>query len=200
DLTIRFAERMVDRLEFVILVFAHGGGRRGKSRAKTGLTSSGLVWSDRIQDSVSFEDSKRFGKRHADMEAPPFARVPHPVDIETVRADAVDTGEGRIELFAAIVLHARPVTLEETISPRCPCALDIDYVIPLRWPDLRQETRFEEVANEGLASGDDDRLLRRVGRRRTGGAARRHPLLLSSHFFDPRLPSLTFVPGEQDVS
>jgi len=106
---------------------------------------------DRMQDTVRFEDPKRLDKRHAGVKPPPFARVPHPVDIETVRRPMrVDTGEGRIELFAAIVLHARPVTLEETISPRCPSALDIDYVIPFGRLDLRQEARFQDVANEGL--------------------------------------------------
>jgi hypothetical protein len=30
--------------------------------------------------------------------------------------------------------------------------MDIDHVVPLRRPDLRQETRLEDVANEGLAS------------------------------------------------
>jgi hypothetical protein len=130
---------------------------------KTGFMSSGLVWSDRVQDSVGFEDSKRFGKRHADMEALPFARVPHPVDIETVRPHAVDASEGRIELVAAIVLHARSVTLHKPVSSRRPRAMDVDHVVPLCRPDLRQETWFEDVANEGLARGDDDRLLQRVG-------------------------------------
>src|SRR3984957_3056007 len=163
-LTIRFAERTVDRLEFVILVFAHGGGRRGKSRTKTGFASGGLVWSDRVQDSVLFEDSLLLCKRHADMEAPPFARVPHPVDIETVRPHAVDASEGRMELVAAIVLHARSVTLHKPVSSRRPRAMDVDDVVPLRGPDLRQETWFEDVANDGLARGNDDRLFQRVGR------------------------------------
>jgi hypothetical protein len=68
-----------------------------------------------MQDSIGFEDSKRFGKRHAEMEAPPFARVPHPVDIETIRPHTVDPGEERIELVAAIlwlppcpILRAKP--------------------------------------------------------------------------------------------
>ena len=70
-----------------------------------------------MQDSVSFEDSKRLGKRNADMETPPFAGAPHPVDIETVRPHAVDAGEGRIELAAAIVLHAGPVALHKRYRP-----------------------------------------------------------------------------------
>ena len=62
---------------------------------------------------VRFDDSKRLPKRHTGMEPPPFARVPHPVDIEMVPSHPVDTSEGHIELLAAIVLisHACGNTL-----------------------------------------------------------------------------------------
>jgi hypothetical protein len=56
-----------------------------------------------VQDAVRFEDSKRLDKRHAGVKPPPFSRVPHPVNIETVWTYAVDAGEGRIELLAEIV-------------------------------------------------------------------------------------------------
>ena len=59
-----------------------------------------------MQDTVRFEDSKRLGKRQADVEPPPFARMPHPVDIKAVGAHAVDTGERRVKFLAAIVFHA----------------------------------------------------------------------------------------------
>jgi len=141
------------------------------------------VWSDRMQDTVGFEDSERLGKCHTDVEPPPFARVPHPVDIETVVSHAVDAGEWRVELLATIVFHARPIALHEPISPRRPRAMDVDHVVPFRRIDLRQEARFQDVANEGLANGYDHRLLQFVGWRRLGGASCPHPLLLSSHSF-----------------
>ena len=103
--------------------------------------------SDRMQDAVSFEDSKRLDKRHAGMEQPPFPRVPHPVDIETV-VPCGRAGERRIELLAAIVFHARSVALHKTISPRRPRAVDVDHVVPFRRPNLRQEARFQDVVNE----------------------------------------------------
>jgi hypothetical protein len=56
-----------------------------------------------MQDFVGFEDSKRFGKRHANMDAPPFARGPHPVDIETVRPHAVNGGKGASNLSPRVL-------------------------------------------------------------------------------------------------
>ena len=55
---------------------------------------------------IRFKDSQRLGKRDVDMEPPPFARVPHPVDIKSVRPHTVDAGEWRIEFLATIMLHA----------------------------------------------------------------------------------------------
>jgi len=135
--------------------------------------------SDRMQDAVSFEDSKCLDKRHAGMEQPPFPRVPHPVDIETVPSHAIDAGERRIELIAVIVFHARSVALHKTISSRRPRAVDVDHVVPFRRANLRQEARFQDVVNEGLASRDDRPLLRLVRLRRTGRARCWHPLFLS---------------------
>src|SRR6202790_3453353 len=146
---------------------------------------------DRMQDTVRFDDSKRLAKRHAGMKPPPFARVPHPVDIEAALSHAIDTGEGRIELFAAIVLHARPVALHETISPRRPGTMDVDHVIPFGRSDLRQEARLQDVANEALASRDDRPLLHLVRRRRPGRSSCRYPLLLSRHILDSSLRFFT---------
>src|SRR5208282_6775990 len=86
------------------------------SRTKMTPACGRAQGSDRMQHAVGFEDSKRLGKRHAGIKPPPFAGVPHPVDIKTVASHAVDAGEGRIELFAAIVRHARPVALHEALS------------------------------------------------------------------------------------
>jgi hypothetical protein len=110
-------------------------------------------------------------KRHTGMEPPPFAGVPHPVDIEMVPSHAIDTGEGFIELFAAIVLHTRPVALHETVSPRRPGAMDVDHVIPFGRSDLWQKARLQDVANEALASRDDCPLPHLV-RRDAGRGAR----------------------------
>jgi hypothetical protein len=137
-----------------------------------------------MQDAVRFEDSKRLDKRHAGVKPPPFSGVPHPVDIEAVSSHAVDTGEGRIELFAAIMLHARPIALDEAISPGRLGAVDIDHVVPFGRPDLRQEARFHYVANEGLAGGDDHLLFRPVRYRWPG---RGHP---QSHCFFRAIPPI----------
>jgi hypothetical protein len=69
-----------------------------------------------MQHAVRFEESKRVGECYTGMEPPPFARVPHPVDIKPVWSHAVDTVERRVELLAAIVLPSRPVALHEAIS------------------------------------------------------------------------------------
>ncbi|MBY5402388.1 hypothetical protein [Rhizobium leguminosarum] len=55
-----------------------------------------------MQHAVSFEDSQSLGKRYAGMKPPPFACVPHPIDIEPIGSHAVDAGEGSIELLAAL--------------------------------------------------------------------------------------------------
>jgi hypothetical protein len=49
-----------------------------------------------MQGVVRFEDSRRLGKGYAGMHRPPFARVPHPMDIKPVTSYAVASGEGRI--------------------------------------------------------------------------------------------------------
>jgi hypothetical protein len=35
--------------------------------------------------SIGLEDSKHLGKRQPDVQPPPFAGVPHPVDVEAIR-------------------------------------------------------------------------------------------------------------------
>jgi hypothetical protein len=76
---------------------------------------SGSQWGCRIP-SIS-RIFKRLDQRHAGMEPPPFSGVRHPVDIEPVRTYAVDASKWRIELLAAILLHVRPVALDEAILP-----------------------------------------------------------------------------------
>jgi len=57
---------------------------------------------------IGFDDLKRLGKCQAEMQAPPFSRVPHPVKVKPARSHAVDSGEARIEFRTLIVLHTRP--------------------------------------------------------------------------------------------
>jgi hypothetical protein len=64
-----------------------------------------------MQQAVSFEDSQRLGKRHPGMEPPPFACVPHPVDIKPISSRAVDAGEGGVELLA----ETGDLRMDETI-------------------------------------------------------------------------------------
>src|SRR5208282_1741403 len=54
----------------------------------------------------------------------------------------------RIELIPTIVFHARPVSLHEAISPRRPRAVDVDHIVPLGRPDLRQEPRLQDIAEK----------------------------------------------------
>lgn len=168
-IAIRLAEWAIDRLEFVVLIFAHGCGHRdlGRERAPTFGRAQGSDW---MQDAVRFEDVERLDERHADVEPPPLACMPHPVDIKAISSHAVDAGERRIELLAAIVFHARSVALHEAVTSGRPCAMDIDHIVPLRRPDLRQEARLQNVAHEGLAGRDDGFLFHIVHRRRARGA------------------------------
>jgi hypothetical protein len=122
-----------------------------------------------MQHAVRFEDSKRVGECYTGMEPPPFARVPHPVDIEPVWSHAVDTGERRIELLAAMVLPSRPVALHEAISLSGPSAPNVNDIVPFGRSDLRQEARFQDLANERFAGCDNRALLHSVDRGRPIG-------------------------------
>ena len=51
------------------------------------------------------------------MQQPPFARMPHPINVASVWSDAVQPGEGRVEPFAAILLPARPKPRDEAVPP-----------------------------------------------------------------------------------
>ena len=108
-----------------------------------------------MENGVRFENMKRLDERHAAIKPPPRPRVPHPVDIESVPPHAIDSGERRIELLAMNMLHARPVALHEAVASRCPCAVNVDHIIPFGRFDLRQEARLQDIAEEGLAGRDD---------------------------------------------
>ncbi|WP_292081347.1 hypothetical protein, partial [Mesorhizobium sp.] len=70
-----------------------------------------------MQEFIGFEDMERLGERHIRMQRPSFARMPHPIDVESVWSDAVQPGERRVELLAAILLPARPKPLDEAVPP-----------------------------------------------------------------------------------
>ena len=54
------------------------------------------------------------------MQAEPFSGVAMPLEVETVAADPVETGEGRVELFAEILREAGAVALNEAIPGAVP--------------------------------------------------------------------------------
>ena len=146
-----------------------------------------------MQQAVRFEDSKRVGKCYIGMESPPFVRVPHPVDIKPVWSRAVDTGERRIELLAAIVLPSRPVALYEAISLSGPRAPNVNDIVPFGRSDLRQEARFQDVANERFAGCDDRSLLHSVDRGRPFGPGRPDSPLFVCHTLDPYSSFADFI-------
>src|ERR1700693_1263049 len=131
-----------------------------------------------MQNDIRFENAKRLHERHAGIKPPPCPRMSHPVDIKIVRPHAVDPSERRIELRAAIVLHARPITLNEAIAPRCPSTADVDYVVPFGWRDLHQEAGLQDVPNELLAGPDDRPLLCLIWPRRPRSATKPSLFLL----------------------
>src|SRR5688572_11927673 len=136
-----------------------------------------------MQDTFGLEDAKRLGKRHAGVEPPPGPRVPHPVDIESVRPHANDPCKRRVELFAEIFCHARPVALEEPISSCRPGTANVDQVVPLGRPDLRQEARLQDVTDEGLAGRNDCSFLRFVRQYRPSRVALALGHVFHSPFF-----------------
>ncbi len=79
-----------------------------------------------MPDTVRFQQMKRLGERDAGVEPELFAGVPHPVDIESVSSHAIEPGERRIELFAPIMVHTRPVALHEAVSTCRPSAVEVD--------------------------------------------------------------------------
>jgi hypothetical protein len=84
------------------------------------------------------------------------------------------------------MFHARPVALNEAISPSRPDTANVDRVVPFGGLDLREETRLQDIADKCLAGRDDAQLFR-VGNPRGAGRAS-HPYFgfHSGHILDPR--------------
>ncbi|MEH2558036.1 hypothetical protein V1286_005565 [Bradyrhizobium algeriense] len=58
-----------------------------------------------------------------------------PLEVEAVAADPVETGEGRVKLFAEILRETGAVALNEAILGAVPLAEDVDGIVELRRPD-----------------------------------------------------------------
>src|SRR5712672_1908354 len=83
------------------------------------------------------------------MQAEPFAGVAMPLEIEAVAADPVETGEGRVKLFAEILRETGAIALNEAILGAVPLAENIDGIVELRRPDGGQEAGLQEVVDPG---------------------------------------------------
>ena len=64
-----------------------------------------------MQMSVGDHKFERVIERHAAMQRPPGARVPHPKDIETIRSDIVDPREWSVEFFDDAIFRGRSKAL-----------------------------------------------------------------------------------------
>src|SRR3981189_1805555 len=93
------------------------------------------------------------------MQAEPFSAVAMPLEVEAVAADRVETGEGRVHLFAEILRETGAVALNEAILGAVPLAEDIDGIVELRRPDGGQEAGLQEVVDQGLAGGGHPRVF-----------------------------------------
>ena len=87
------------------------------------------------------------------MQAEPFSGVAMPLEVEAVAADPVETGKGRVKLFAEILRETGAVALNEAILGAVPLAEDIDGIVELRRPDGGQEAGLQEVVDQVLAGG-----------------------------------------------
>src|ERR1700675_1192759 len=84
------------------------------------------------------------------MQAEPFSGVAMPLEVEAVSADPVETGEGRVKLFAEILRETGAVALNEAILGAVPLAKYIDGIVELRRPDGGQEAGLQEVVDQVL--------------------------------------------------
>src|SRR4051794_10894773 len=102
------------------------------------------------------------------MQAEPFSGVAMPLEVEAVTADPIETGEGRVKLFAEILRDAGAVALNEAILRAVPLAKDIDGIVELGRPDGGQKAGLQEVVDQVLAGGRHRRFFCR------GKTARSH--------------------------
>ena len=93
------------------------------------------------------------------MQAEPFSGVAMPLEVEAVAADPVETGEGRVKLFAEILRETGAVALNEAILGAVPLAEDIDGIVELRRLDGGQEAGLQEVVDQVLAGGGHRRFF-----------------------------------------
>jgi hypothetical protein len=84
-----------------------------------------LRYSMGMEQSFGPERVNRFGEGKAAMQAEPFSGVAVPLEVETITADPVEAGKGRVKLFAQILRETGAVALNEAILGAVPLAEDI---------------------------------------------------------------------------
>ena len=139
--------------------------QRTSGRVAEGLCPSGEPaldkgpCSDGVKKFAGFDGVECGFERQALMDAEPLAGMAVPLDVEPVAADPVDTGEGRIELFAKVFGEARSVALQEAIFSSVPFPLNVDWVIEGGRGDDRQELRLQDGVDKRLACRRDGSLF-----------------------------------------
>jgi len=87
-------------------------------------------------------------RSEAAMPAEPFSGVAMPKEVKAVAGDPVEAGERSIELVAEIIRKAGTVALDEAILGAMPLAEEIDGIIEVCRPDVRQEAGPEEPIDQ----------------------------------------------------
>src|SRR5712664_2430230 len=93
------------------------------------------------------------------MQAEPFSGVAMPLEVEAVATDPVETGAGRIKLFAEILRETGAEALNEAKPGAVPLAEDIDGIVELRRSDGGQEAGLQEVVDQVPAGGGHRRFF-----------------------------------------
>jgi len=112
-----------------------------------------------MQEFVGFDGFEGGFERQALVDAEPLAGMAMPLDIERVTADPVDANEGCIELLTEVLRKARAVALQEAIFVAVPFSLDVDGIIERGLHDDREEARFQDGVDKGLACRGNSSLF-----------------------------------------
>src|SRR5687767_15847016 len=112
-----------------------------------------------MQMSVVRDGLQGLDERLVTVEAIPCASVSMPLNVEAIGADPIEAGEGSVELFTEVFRESGSGALDEAIAGTVPFALDIDAVVERGGRNGRQEPRLQDLVDEPLAGGGDERLL-----------------------------------------
>ena len=112
-----------------------------------------------MEEFAGFDGVEGGFERQSPMDAEPLTGMAMPLDVEPVAVDPVDTGEGRIELFAKVFGKAGSVALQEAIFASVPFPLNIDRIIVGGLGDDRQELRLQDGVDKCLARHRDGGLF-----------------------------------------